>query len=126
MESQIEKMYENAGVDYEERYNNCTLNKEGECKLKCSCDICKYSEEKYIYPLFTAEKQILLIQWLLDRTDLYFHRHKTDFTYSIASGSYAVNKYKDFKESIAEFINAIWQDLTEEEKQQVKGILERR
>ena len=64
MTSEIEKMYENAEVDYEERYNNCTLNKEGACELKYSCDICKYSEEKYIYPPFTAEKQIELIKWL--------------------------------------------------------------
>ncbi len=99
MESQVEKMYENAGVEPIYPYTKC-------------------------YPEFTAEKQLLLIQWFLDRTDLYLHRHKTDFTYSIASGSYAVNKYKDFKESIAEFINANWQDLTEEKKAQIKNILE--
>ena len=75
------------------------------------------------YPPFTAEKQLLLLQWLLDKTDLYLHRHKSDFTYSIASGNIAVNKYKDFKESIAEFINAIWQDLTEEERTEIRSIL---
>lgn len=32
-------------------------------------------------------------------------------------------EYK-FEESLASLINLIWQDLTEEEKQQVKGILE--
>lgn len=79
---------------------------------------------KDIYPPFTAEKQLLLLQWLLDKTDLYLHRHKTDFTYSISSGDVAVNKYKDFKESIAEFINAIWQNLTDTEKVQIKEILE--
>lgn len=73
---------------------------------------------------FTAEKQILLIQWLLDKTDLYLHRHKTDFTYSIASSKIAVNKYKDFKEGIAEFMNVYWQFLTEAEKAQIKNILE--
>lgn len=107
--SEIEKMYKNAEI--EPKYI------EGE-------NLMEYSYGTLKYPPFTAEKQIFLLQWLLDKTDLYLHRHKTDFTYSIASDNYAVNKYKDFKESIAEFINAAWQDLTEEEKQQVKGILE--
>lgn len=30
----------------------------------------------------------------------------------------------NFEESLAGLINSLWQDLTEEEKQQVKGILE--
>ena len=103
--SEIEKLMQNANV-------------------KKNWNSTPYGGVEEYYPSFTAEKQIFLIQWFLDKTDLYFHRHKTDFTYSIASGNYSVNKYKDFKESIAEFINVIWQDLTEEEKQQVKGILE--
>lgn len=103
--SEIEKMYKNAGV--KKKWNSTP-----------------YGGIEEYYPPFTPEKQILLIQWLLDKTDLYLHRHKTDFTYSIASGDVAVNKYKDFKEGMAEFINAMWQSLTEEEQQQVKGILE--
>lgn len=108
--NEIEKMYENTGIE---------LRKCSECNNNMDCGY-----GKGCYPPFTAEKQLFLLQWLLDKTDLYLHRHKTDFTYSIASDNYAVNKYKDFKESIAEFINANWQDLIEEEKQQVKGILE--
>lgn len=123
--SEITKLYENCNIKPKQE-GYCDWD--SDCpypRLKCN-DECPYwkDEDEAKYPPFTAEKQILLIQWLLDRTDLYLHRHKTDFTYSIASGNYAVNKYKDFKESIAEFINALWQDLTEEEKKQVKGILE--
>lgn len=145
--SEITKLYENAGVDYEERYNNCTLNKEGECKLKCSCDICKYSEEKYIYPSFTPEKQIAILMFILNKFgDIGFQKmysirgndestrkdfikclcdceHETwdsrpvDFYYQNgASGD-------NFEESLAGLINNLWQDLTEEEKQQVKEIL---
>lgn len=136
--SEIEKMYENAGIDYEERYNSCTLNKEGQCELKCSCDICKYSEEKYIFPLLTAEKQIELIKWLgkldgkLEITctynkekfifNFYFNR-KTDKN---PDPKYPYSNFlnADIEILIASIINDIWQDLTEEEKQQVKGILE--
>jgi len=120
--NEIEKLYENAGIENELQGFHCHRNWDI-CENEYKCKICKYSELIYSVP-FTAEKQLLLIQWLLNRADLYLHKHKSDFTYSIASGNYAVNKYRDLKKSIAEFINAIWQSLTEEEKQQVKGILE--
>ena len=110
--NEIEKLYEYAGIKPINiaEYGSTYIPKKLEINGKP-------------YPPFNAEKQLLLLQWLLDKTDLYLHRHKIDFTYSIASGDIAVNKYKCFKESIAEFINAIWQDLTEEEKEQIRGIL---
>lgn len=120
--SEIEKMYEKVGVK-KQIPKVCSSNelycKECEAHIEDAMPYCKNAD----YPPFTAEKQILLIQWLLDKTDIYLHRHKTDFTYSIASGNYAVNKYKDFKESIAEFINTLWQDLTESEQEQIADIL---
>lgn len=122
--SEIEKMYENAGVDYEERYNNCTLNKEGQCELKCSCDICKYSEEKYIYPLFTAEKQIAILQLLTRRYDLTIsHYEGWEFRYYDGEEPLEITG-KDFTETFAKLISAYWQDLTEEERKQIKEILE--
>ncbi len=119
--NEIEKMYENAGVKFIIGVR-CRAKIGDGCKSRCPD--CDYNTKPKEYPPFTAEKQLLLLQCLLDKTDLYLHRHKTDFTYSIISGNFAVNKYKDFKESIAEFINTIWQDLTEDEKQQIKEILE--
>lgn len=140
--SEVEKMYENAEIrpnyidactvedkywqneelanEYGtfDMYMNAKCGHQEDCTTLCSC---AYTKEEY--PPFTAEKQILLLQWLLDKTDLYLHRHKTDFTYSIASGDIAVNKYKDFKESIAEFINTLWQDLTEQERTEIADIL---
>lgn len=135
--SEIEKMYENAGVEYEERYNNCTLNKEGDCELKCSCDICKYSEEKYIYPPFTAEKQIELIKWLAIRFNSdymsYWHNEIKDVwifrlndltEFSSEEPCIYEGRNKYFTEALCNLINDLWQSLTPEEKQQVKGILE--
>ena len=118
--SEIEKMYENAGIDYEERYNNCTLNKEGQCELKCSCDICKYSEEKYIYPTFTAKKQIEITKFLLKKAVYYDVKDDKYWFYLEECESAG---YKPFDEAIAHCINKLWKDLTEEEQQQVKGIL---
>ena len=124
--SEIEKMYESAGVDYEERYNNCILNKEGECKLKSSCDICKYSEEKYIYPPFTAEKQIELIKWLSEHYLLEIRRIKDTHEYYIGFNGYKKRVWNatiNFENTLAKLINNFWQELTEKEKQQVRGIL---
>lgn len=123
--SEIEKMYENAGIDYEERYNNCTLNKEGECKLKCSCDICKYSEEKYIYPPFTAEKQLGLTKFLLER-GLECNTCKTgkDVKYALYIGyERSSGDFKEFTEALAGIINDLWQDLSKGEKEDLRGIL---
>lgn len=123
--SEITKLYENCNIKPKQE-GYCDWD--SDCpypRLKCN-DECPYwkDEDEAKYPPFTAEKQLLLLQWIVNKTDLYLHRHKTDFTYSIASEDIAVNTNKDFKESIAEFINTTWQDLTEEEKKQVKGILE--
>jgi hypothetical protein len=98
--SEISKLYENAGFEVEMGY-----------------------------PPFTAEKQLELIKWLgknkngfglfNDGTeglschcDFHWEWFRKDF--------YA----EDFDNALAGLINSLWQDLTEEEKQQVKGILE--
>ena len=121
--SEVEKLYSLAGVEKKE-YGYCDWD--SNCPYphhKCNNECPYWKIKKVDFPPFTAEKQIEIIKWLLDKTDLYLHRHKTDFTYSIASGSYAVNKYKDFKESIAEFMNIIWQDLTSAEQNEIRRIL---
>ena len=105
--SEITKLYENAGVKKEvipcpaKYYGyDCTRNNWDD--EDCSCDI-------EGYPPFTAEKQIELIKWCLDNYRGYiFDSIETEW----------------FEEQLCAFINNIWQDLTEAEKQQVKGILE--
>ena len=116
--SEIKKLYENANIK-QDRMCEWTCKDSETCNLNCE----HYQSMQLYYPPFTAEKQLLLLQWLLDKTDLYLHRHKTDFTYSIASGDIAVNECKNLEESIAELINAIWQSLTEQEKEQIRDIL---
>lgn len=131
--SEIEKMMQNTG-----------------CKLDC----CKYAEYGYEgeegtwyyckkegrecwtypkgdadcvenkYPPFTSEKQIELIKWLarLEPVEIgyssvygYWVENQTDIRFYFGD---------QFDNALASFINILWQDLTEEEKQQVKGILE--
>jgi hypothetical protein len=103
--SEIEKLYENAGVEKEERYS---LN-------------CEYYEK---YPPFTATKQLELIKWLA--------KSKSDITicYSNATERFAISKRggycvsENFATALAIKINLLWQDLTDAERKQIKEILE--
>lgn len=159
--SEIEKMYENAEIkkkycgwldmgdlDCQMQYIICESLKEWE-ELVFSSRFGKTEEEPELkYPPFTAEKQIAILMFILNKFgDIGFQKmysirgndentrkdfikclcdceHETwdsrpvDFYYQKgASGN-------NFEESLAGLINDLWQDLTEEEKQQVKGILE--
>ncbi len=87
--------------------------------------VCGIDEEIIHYPLFTAEKQIELIKWSAQKEP------KVEIGYSSVYGYWVENptdtRYyfgEQFDNALASLINNLWQDLTEEEKQQVKGILE--
>ena len=111
--SEIEKMYRNAGVEKEfEKPAECTKNP------YITCDGCMLYDDKKgkcnnrkDYPLFTAEKQIEITRKLWEfRPNIY------------PNFDLLVNH--SYGEMIATFVNNLWQDLTEEEKQQIKEILE--
>lgn len=117
--SEIEKMYENAGVEKEvipcpaKYYGyDCTRNNWDD--EDCSCDIDGY-------PPFTAEKQLEITKFLLKKAVYYDVKDDKYWFYYEECESAG---YKPFDEAIAHFINKLWQSLTKEEKQQVKGILE--
>ena len=98
--SEIEKMYSNSGIkkielDYPDNFEP-------------------------FYPEFTAEKQLELIKWLAKRP-LTIDNVDDEFEFSTG---YKLSDFGSFEESLAEIINNLWQDLTVEEKQQIKEILE--
>ena len=121
--SEIEKMYKNAGV-----------------KKLLYCDICKAQEQALglcaetkcepFCPPFTAEKQIELIKFITSLgvceienwNDKGFHfaikRERIYPTMFLSLSNI------NLQETLADVINNLWQDLTEEEQQQVKGILQ--
>ena len=106
--SEIEKMYKTAKVVPSHHYcNDCQYNMSAECPIRCHDNVA-------VYPPFTAEKQIELICFLLN----------ADIKIDICKDSNIKMEICDIAEALAEVTNTIWQDLTEEEKQQVKGILE--
>ena len=110
--SEISKLYENAGI-------KC-LHPSGFCKhIGAICEVC----ERHKYPPFTAEKQIELIKWLSSKYGIYIvNLDKYSIGFGTCVGEFCTKE--NFEDVLAESINHLWQDLTEEEKQQVKGILE--
>lgn len=115
--NEVEKMYENA-----EPNRNCNLYKHfTKCPMKhTQCEDC----ENFVYPPFTAEKQLELIKFLLDKYCDIRIRKNLEGDYYIKSFNDISCFSEDFEETLASFMNTHLQDLTEEEKQQVKGILE--
>jgi hypothetical protein len=112
--SEIEKMYENAGI--EPKYI------EGE-------NLMEYSYGTLKYPPFTAEKQLNLTKLIGLRYGLKFITNE-GMDYMLSTDLYNNDNFDKqgygygYDEAIANLVNNLWQDLTEEEKQQVKGILE--
>ena len=117
--NEIEKLYKNANV-----------------KPVCDgldCFICTAECNNGKYPEFTAEKQIELLKICFDKygeigkvTDvdrciLYvFPNAKEDRAFIVTD---YIN-FETWEETIAGLINNLWQDLTEDEKQQIREILE--
>ena len=141
--SEITKLYENAGVKKEvikgcyDYYSKLGIDiwKENDCAGK-NCDTCKKDKSIKRYPPFTTEKQIELIKWLgklagkLEISSnyndtqylLYFYLNRK--TRDEILPNISIGRNENFEESLAGLINNLWQELTEKEQQQVKGILE--
>ena len=103
--SEVEKLYKNAGVGY----------------LMYVVD----TNPPVEYPQidFTAEKQLELIKWLIREKYLigrYIESYYELFTNSMISYN---SKNECFEKSLAGLINNLWQDLTEEEQEQIRRIL---
>jgi hypothetical protein len=134
--SEITKLYENAGIKKEvikgcyDYYSKLGIDiwKENDCAGK-NCDTCKKDKSIKRYPPFTAEKQIELIKFITtlgvceieNWNDKGFHfaikRERIYPTMFLSLSNI------NLQETLADAINNLWQDLTEEEKQQIKEIL---
>jgi len=97
--NEIEKMYENAGIGKQKYFVMQDENYKDVFEIK--------------YPSFTAEKQLSLMAFLINR--------KVELSFKAEQGEITVEA---ISRGLAGIVNRIWQDLTSEEKQQVKGILE--
>lgn len=111
--TEIEKMFENAGF----------IKKQ--CK-DYSCIVCEQNNNCEKYPPFTAEKQLELIKWLSRNKKLFIREssfsgnYYMEVTYNRGNG---VDNPK-FESCLASLINDIWQSLTDQEKEEIRRILE--
>ena len=101
--NEIEKLYENANIKICKRKQGFTLK---DCTDR-DCKECGY----YGMPPFNAEKQIGLIKWLIIEGYI-----EDMLTVQISE--------ENFEACLADTFNELWQDLTEEERTQIKEILE--
>ena len=95
--SEIEKMMQNTNV---KKHWNST----------------PYGGIEEYYPPFTAEKQLKILCFIVN------NKHSVTFHDQIFSGDKLT--LEKIQEDLAWATNRIWQDLTPEEKQQIKEILE--
>ena len=123
----IQKLYEIAGVK-EKRGVELTVDAKSEELKFNEHNVC------YGYPPFTTEKQLELIKWLLH------HKQTTQVELRYFGNSYYVShctKSKDkgfeyerngkarlFENSIADLFCDMWESLTDDQKQEIKRILE--
>ena len=143
MTDNIQKLYEVAGVEklVEQWYNasiygtieNCIemahkWSKENGIKIKNLTVLNdeKICFDKVYHPPFTAEKQIAIIKFLIGK-HASFGRSKNykqkDLYMVYYECRYFPKQYLPFEEALAESINYLWQDLTEDEKTSIKEIL---
>ena len=102
--NEIEKMYENTIG----KQSYCTAN---DCLDMSKCKNCYFC--KQFYPPFTADKVLKVIVFFLNKGIRLDFSIEENIKVSV----------KNFKEYIAQIVSKYWQDLTLEEKQQVKEIL---
>lgn len=121
--SEVEKMYENAHIEKVINHE-CTYDYGITCPNdNDTCENCGYYKEKDPdYPPFTAEKQLELIKFLFHHNVYYDVDTKGNYWFHISDDCYTYY-YSKFEIALANIINEMWQDLTEEEKQEIKRIL---
>ena len=112
--NEIEKMYGNVGINICSRDKGFTLK---DCADR-DCKECGY----YNMSPFTAEKQLELIKFLLNQ-GVYYSTYLNDTYQFHISDDIENPQPRKFDIAIAEIINDLWQDLTEEERKQIADIL---
>ena len=117
--NEVEKMYEDCNI---KKIRYCEVEDECPFMFGHRCEDCdmKPKPEYYIYPPFTAEKQLELIKWLAKQP---LTIDNVDGEFEFLTGC-KLSDFGNFEESLAEIINNLWQDLAEEERKQIKNILE--
>ena len=124
--TEVDKLYSLAGVEQHFAYLECHRGRSSVCcpieeyekDERCmGCINSSAMEEVYTYPPFTAEKQIAILQLLTNR------KGYPDYeTWGQHFDCFA--QFYNFPDALAKMVNALWQDLTEAEQNEIREILE--
>jgi len=118
--NEVEKMYENAGI---KKVRQTTIAR-GDYPIAVGFED---------YPAFTAEKQIAIIKLISKQGQVIIENWEKDNRgFNVTFRANSNLRYitmdcitrKTVEEALAQIVNDIWQDLTEEERKQIKEILE--
>ena len=137
--TEIDKLFENAGIkkqycgwldmgdlDCQPQYVKCNSIAEWKDTVFSSRFGESEEEPEHKYPPFTAKKQIELIKWLCQKTYRNYLLVRYDFMncqWQIECNMTDSNKLDSFNETIASIINNLWQSLTDQEKEEIRKIL---
>ena len=123
--NEIEKLYENAGIE-KKIMCDWTCNYGDKFSDNCNVHCLHYEDNDLYYPPFTAEKQLSIMKFIIKK-GYYYDTKETDFNgekYCFCVDSIPFKRvWNTFEEAIAKYINDIWQNLTDEEKEQIREIL---
>lgn len=106
--SEVEKMYEKVGV---KKLLYCDICKAQEHALR----LCAETKCEPFYPPFTAGKQLKILCFIVNK------KHSVTFHDQVLNGDKLT--LEKIQENLAWAINRIWKDITEEEKEQIRSIL---
>lgn len=121
--TEIEKLFENANIKKTHKYQREIDN--GDPRFTGI----SHSNSYIVYPDFTAEKQFKIIKLLSkirDAIQLCYSDNQYIFVVNFETAKCQwANKYHDKPdEALADIVNVLWQDLTDQEKEGIRGILD--
>jgi hypothetical protein len=129
MTNNIEKLYELAKI--EATTIGCTNEDAIDCEGDCID--CTWYDEDEVYPPFSSEKQLELIKWLAlnysQNSILHIDRWNSGkVRFALDREPYYESDYayvdKDFFQALAGLVCELWEDLTDEQREEIKRILE--
>lgn len=127
MTDNIQKLYEIAGVEDIGEIKSCSLEDFNNCENLWIFDCLKCEKAKKILPPFTAEKQLELIKWVSNFKvyESVIHKDRKWFMCaSIGCNDYCESRNESFEQALASLILELWKDLTDDQKQEIKRILQ--
>ena len=87
------------------------------------CIDCTWYDEDEVYPPFTDTKQLELIKWLIEENKYISITTCPDGLFIIGGFSRkGINQ--DFSQALASLVCELWKDLTSEQREEVRGLLQ--